>query len=149
MKVLLWAAIGFLAFLAQASISLFDITPNLTIVLAFYAGAREGEIKGLFYGSLTGTVEDSLSEAFLGPHLLSKGLAGYLSSLVYSRFFIWTPLLGVISITIFTFADGIIVFMLRSIFDRMPANVGAALYVILIQSLMNAPFGLFLKPGKR
>ncbi len=149
MKFLLWAIIVFFTFVAQASISLFDITPNLTVVLAFYAGIREGEIKGLFFGSLIGTVEDSLSEAFLGPHLLSKGLAGYLSSLVYSRFFIWTPLLGVISMIIFTFADGIIVFMLRSIFDGMPASVGAALYVIFIQSLMNAPFGLFLRPGDK
>jgi rod shape-determining protein MreD len=149
MKLLLWAVIVFITFIAQASISLFDITPNLTVVLAFYAGTREGEIKGLFYGSLIGTVEDSLSGAFLGPHLLAKGLAGYFSSLVYSRLFIWTPLFGVISMIMFTFADGIAVFMLRSIFDGMPASVGAALYVIFIQALMNAPFGLFLRPGDR
>jgi rod shape-determining protein MreD len=125
---------------------LFDVTPNLTAVLACYAGVRKGEVKGMFSGSLIGIVEDSLSGAFLGPNLLSKGLIGYLSSFIYSRFFVWTPVLGIISIFLLTLTDGFIVFLSRSIFDKMPANIGAAAFIILFQSLLNAPFGMFLKP---
>jgi hypothetical protein len=33
----------------------------------------------------------------------------------------------------------------RSIFDKMPATIGAAAFVILVQSFFNAPFGIFLK----
>jgi rod shape-determining protein MreD len=145
---LLWIVIVFLTIIIQASISLFDITPNLTIVLAFYAGIKYGDIKGMIIGSFIGIIEDSLSGTLLGPNLLTKGLVGYTASFLYSRFFMWTPLLGMVSISLFTFAESFMVFILRSIFNRMPAGTGAAFTIILIQSLFNAPLGLFLKPKK-
>jgi rod shape-determining protein MreD len=145
MKYLLWAVIAFFIFVLQGTISLFDVTPNLTAVLACYAGIRQGEIKGMLSGSLIGIIEDSLSGAFLGPNLLSKGLIGYLSSSLYHRFFLWTPVLGVISVSLLTFTDTLVVFVSRSIFDKMPATIGAAAFVILVQSFFNAPFGIFLK----
>jgi len=143
---LLWAAIFLFALILQGSISFFDISPNLTVILACYAGIKKREVKGMLIGSVIGIVEDSLSGAFLGPHLLSKGLIGYLSSLIYRRFFIWTPLLGIITMSVLTFIDGLIIFASRSIFDRMPASVLVALFMILIQSLFNAPFGFILRP---
>jgi len=143
---LLWAAITFLTFIIQGSVSLFDVTPNLTVVLACYAGIRKKEFKGMFFGSLIGIVEDSLSGTFLGPNLLSKGLVGYLSSFVYSRFFIWTPLLGIISIFVLTSIDSTVVFISRSFFDKIPVSTGSAAFIIAIQSLLNAPLGIFLKP---
>jgi len=143
---LVWAAILLFAFILQGSISFFDVSPNLTVILACYAGIKKREVKGMLIGSAIGVIEDSLSGAFLGPHLLSKGLIGYLSSLTYSRFFIWTPLLGIITMSVLTFIDGLIIFASRSIFDRMPAGFLVALLLILIQSLLNAPFGLILRP---
>jgi rod shape-determining protein MreD len=142
----LWAVIIFLTFIVQGSISLFDVTPNLTVILACYAGIKKGEVKGMFIGSLIGIIEDSISGSFFGPHLLSKGLIGYLSSLIYSRFFIWTPLLGIISIAALTLTDSVMVFLSRSIFDKMPVHIGAAAFIIIVQSLLNAPLGLLLKP---
>jgi rod shape-determining protein MreD len=144
---LLWALIILFTFVAQGSISLFDITPDFTVLLVCYVGVKKGEVKGMFFGALIGILEDSLSGAFLGPHLLSKGLLGYLSALLYSRFFIWTPLLGIISAAVLTLMDSFMVFMLRSIFDRMPGGLGAALLVITLQALLNAPFGFLMKPG--
>jgi rod shape-determining protein MreD len=143
---LFWAAILLFALILQGSISFFDISPNLTVILACYAGIKKREVKGMLIGSAIGIIEDSLSGAFLGPHLLSKGLIGYLSSLTYSRFFIWTPLLGIITMSVLTFIDGLIIFASRSIFDRMPASFLVALFLILIQSLFNAPFGFILRP---
>ena len=143
---LLWAAIIFLTLIIQGSVSLFDVTPNLTVVLACYAGIRKREVKGMFFGSLIGIIEDSLSGAFLGPNLLSKSLVGYLSSFIYSRFFIWTPLLGIISISVLTLIDSSVVFVSRSIFNKMPVSIGASVFIIAIQSLSNAPLGIFLRP---
>lgn len=142
----LWAVILLVTFIIQGSISLFDVTPNLTVILVCYAGMKNREVKGMVIGSLIGIVEDSLSGAFLGPHLLSKSVVGYLSSLMYSRFFIWTPLLGIISISLLTVTDSFIVFTSRSIFDKMPVNIGVAAFKIVMQSILNAPFGLLLKP---
>lgn len=147
MTYLLWAVILLFAFILQGSISLFDITPNLTVVMACYAGIRKREIKGMLIGAVIGIIEDSLSGTLLGPHFLSKGLIGYLSSLTYSRFFIWTPLLGVITMTFLTFIDSFLIFASRSLFDKMPVSFGVALLVIFIQSLLNAPWGLILRPN--
>lgn len=145
---LLWAAVTFLTLIIQGSFSLFDVAPNFTVVLAYYAGIKKREIKGMFLGALVGIVEDSISGTFLGPNLLSKGLIGYLSSFIYSRFFIWTPLLGIISISLLTIVDSLVVFIAKSVFDRMPMGIGAAIFVILVQSLINALFGAFIKPAK-
>ncbi len=143
---LLWTAIFFSTFIIQGSVSLFDVTPNFAAVLACYAGIRKREVRGMFFGALIGIVEDSLSGAFIGPNLLSKGLIGYLSSFVYSRFFIWTPLLGIISISVLTIIDSTVVFISRSIFDKIPVSMGSAAFIIAIQSLLNAPLGIFLRP---
>ena len=143
---LFWAAVLLSSLILQGSISLFDIAPNLTVILACYAGIKKREVKGMLIGAVIGIIEDSLSGAFLGPHLLSKGLIGYLSSLTYSRFFIWTPLLGIITMCVLTFIDGLIVFASRSVFDSMPSGFLVALFMLLMQSLFNAPFGFILKP---
>ncbi len=146
MRYFLWAAIIFLTFIIQGSVALFDVTPNLTAVLACYVGIRKGEVSGILFGSLIGILEDSLSGALLGPNLLSKGLIGYLSYFISSRIFIWTPLLGIISISALTLIDSSVVFISRSMFDKMPVGIGAAFFTIAIQSLLNAPLGIFIRP---
>jgi hypothetical protein len=47
---------------------------------------------------------------------------------------------------VLTFIDGLIIFASRSIFDTMPAGFLVALFMIVIQSLLNAPFGFILRP---
>ena len=107
---------------------------------------KRGEIPGMFFGALIGLIEDITSGSLLGPNILSKGLIGYLSSSLYKRFFIWTPLLGAINIFSLTFLDCSIVFILRSIFDKVPVEIGAAFFIIIIKSIVNAPLGIFIKP---
>jgi rod shape-determining protein MreD len=143
---IIWAIIILLAFLVEGSISFMHIKLNLTAILVCYTGLKKGETPGMFFGAFIGLIEDSLSGGFLGPNLLSKGLIGYLSSSLYSRLFIWTPLLGVINIFSLTFLDSSLIFMLRSAFDKIPVNLGSALFIIMIQSIVNAPVGFFLKP---
>jgi rod shape-determining protein MreD len=107
---------------------------------------KKGEIPGMFFGALIGLVEDITSGSLLGPNILSKGLIGYLSSSLYKRLFIWTPLIGAINIFSLTFLDCSIVFILRSVFDKVPVEIGAALFIIIIKSIVNAPLGIFIKP---
>lgn len=146
MKYLLWTLAIIITFIMQGSVSLFHITPNFTAVLAYYAGVKKKEIKGMFIGSLIGFVEDSISGTFLGLNLLSKGIVGYLSSFISHRIFIWTPLLGVISISAITLTDSLVVFLSKSIFDKAPVNISNAIFIIFIQSIINATFGAFIKP---
>jgi rod shape-determining protein MreD len=147
-KYLLWAGIIFVTFGIQGSVSLFDVTPNFTVILACYAGIREGEVKGLLFGSLIGIIEDSLSGNLLGPHLLSKGLTGYLAAFLYGKIFVWTPVLGILTIMVLTVVDSFAVYTARSVFGTMPSGIGSAAFIIAMQSIMNAPLGIFLKKRK-
>jgi rod shape-determining protein MreD len=146
MTYILWIVIILFTFFMKERISLFDVAPNLTAALVYYAGMRKGELDGMFFGSLIGFVEDSLSGAFLGPNLVSKGIVGYFSSFMSGSFFRWTPLLGVIGIFVLTLVDNAIVFASRSFFDKMPVSMKAAVFITIIQSLINAPLGLLLRP---
>jgi len=142
----LWATIILLTVLVQGSVSFIHIKLNLTVILVCYIGMKRGEIPGMFFGALIGLIEDIISGSLLGPNILSKGLIGYLSSSLYKKLFIWTPLLGVINIFSLTFLDCSIVFILRSIFDKVPVNIGTALFIIITKSIVNAPLGIFIKP---
>lgn len=148
---ILWAAIIFFMFIiqTQGKVLLFGVSPNFTAVLAYYAGIRKGGVRGMFFGSLIGVVEDSLSATFLGPNLLSKGLVGYFSSFMSGSFFRWTPFLGAIAISVLTLVDNVFVFVSRSFFDKMPTSIQAAVFIGAIQSLINAPLGIFLRPKER
>lgn len=146
MTYVLWTGIILFTFFIEGRISIFHVAPNFAALLVYYAGIRKGELEGLFLGSIVGTVEDSLSGTFLGPNLLSKGIIGYFSSFMSGSFFRWTPLLGAIGIGVLTMVDNTIVFTTRSFFDRMPTGFKAAAFKIVIQSLINIPLGLFLKP---
>ncbi len=146
MTYVLWTGIILFTFFIEERISIFHVAPNFAALLVYYAGIRKGELEGLFLGSIVGAVEDSLSGTFLGPNLLSKGIIGYFSSFMSGSFFRWTPLLGAIGIGVLTMVDNTFVFTTRSFFDRMPTGFKAAAFKIVIQSLINIPLGLFLKP---
>ncbi len=147
MKYFFLAVAVFLALFLQGSISVLGISPDLTAVLIFYAGMRYGEVRGLLLGILTGALEDGLSGSFIGPHMLSKGIIGFSSSFFISGgLFRWTPVLGAIAVALLTVSDNFIVFLTRTIFDKMPATLSEALFVTVMQTLLNTPAGIFIGP---
>lgn len=147
MRYLLWVIAVFFSFFLQARISVLDISPDLTVLIVFYIGIRHGETRGLFAGILIGAIEDSLSYSFLGPNMLSKGVVGFVSAFFISGgIFRWTNLLGIIAVFMLTFVDNALVFISKGIFDKMPAAPSAALFAAVMQSLLNAPAGILIRP---
>ncbi len=147
MKYLFFAAALFLALFLQGSLSVLGISPDLTALLAFYVGMREGETKGLLAGVMIGALEDSLASSMIGPNLLAKAIVGFSSSFFVSGGLLrWTPLLGVIVVSLLTAVDGFTVFLTRTLFDRAPTAASMALFVSTMQSILNAPAGIFVRP---
>jgi rod shape-determining protein MreD len=146
MKLLFIVLLVFLAFFFQGKLSVLDISPDLTVLLVFYAAIRYGETKGLLMGVLIGAIEDSLSASILGPNILAKGMVGFSAFFISRSFFTWTPLLGIISVMLITFLDNSIVFLSRSVFDRAPATLSSFFFISVMQSLLNAPAGAFIRP---
>jgi rod shape-determining protein MreD len=123
------------------------IVPNLTVLLAFYAGIRYGAHKGLLAGLLIGFLEDSLSDSLVGPNMLAKGLVGYAAAFfVTGGFFRWTPLLGIISVSALTLAGNIVTVLSKTLFDKMPGSVASIVFISVMQALLNAPAGAFMRP---
>jgi rod shape-determining protein MreD len=147
MKYLSLAALTFLALFLEGRISLLGISPDLTALLAFYVGMRHGETKGLLAGVVIGAIEDSISGSIIGPNLLGKAIVGFSSSFFVSgRLLRWTPLLGLIVVSLLTFSDGFVVFLAKSVFDKVPAVPSTAFFVSIMQSVLNAPAGIFVRP---
>ncbi len=147
MTYLAWALAVLLAFLLQAKIAIISIVPNFTVLLAYYAGMRYGETRGMISGLIIGGIEDSLSASIIGPNMLGKALAGFFSSFFLSGgFFIWTPLFGILGAFVLTMIDNAAVFSTLSIFDKIPTTPASAFLISIMQSLINAAAGMFIRP---
>ncbi|MBI5847032.1 MAG: rod shape-determining protein MreD [Nitrospirae bacterium] len=148
MNYLLWASAFFIAFLLQVKISLLSVSPNITALLAYYIGIKYGQNKGVICGLLIGAIEDSLSAPILGPNMLGKGLVGFSSAFFISGgIFVWTPLLGMLGLALLTVIDNSVVFLSLSIFDKTPTNPASALFITIMQALLNSAAGMVIKPA--
>lgn len=141
-----WMLVIVIVFFIQTNIRLFGAALNLAVLIPFFIGVRKSPEKGLLAGIGIGLIQDSLSHAIIGPHILSKGMVGLISPLMSGKFFIWTPLFGIASLFAMTFLDGMVVYASMSIFQSVSSSLSQVLLDILIQSLINAPVGYFIRP---
>ncbi len=102
------------------------------------------------FGALIGLIEDIISGSLIGVSAFSKGTVAFLTIQAFNNiFFKWTPLLGCIVIIILTFVDNIIILGLRKLFLLSSINVFSIAEMILIQTIINLPFGIILKANKK
>ncbi|MDP1758287.1 MAG: hypothetical protein Q8K77_00640 [Thermodesulfovibrionales bacterium] len=150
MRKIILLLIIFSAFLLESRISIFGAHPDLAAAIAYYFGLKNGETKGLLFGSFIGLIGDSLSGGILGPNILGKGMVGFLSASMSSAsggsFFRWTPVLGVIGISLLTALNGIIVFLSKTLFEHMPTSIPSAMSIIFTAALINSLLGIFMRP---
>jgi len=75
-----WAFVFILVFVLQ---SLFycpaGLMPDFMLLVVFFFSRRYGEVPGLLFGASTGLVLDLFSGLIVGPHLLARGISGYMS----------------------------------------------------------------------
>ncbi|MBU4321534.1 MAG: rod shape-determining protein MreD [Nitrospinae bacterium] len=146
MRKIILLLIIFSAFLLESRISIFGAQPDLAAAIAYYFGLKNGETKGMLFGSFVGLIGDSLSGGILGPNILGKGMVGFLSAFMSGSFFRWTPVLGVIGISLLTALNGIIVFLSKTIFEHMPTSIPSAISIIFTAAIINSLFGIFMRP---
>ncbi len=146
MRKIILLLIIFSAFLLESRISIFGAQPDLAAAIAYYFGLKNGETKGMLFGSFVGLIGDSLSGGILGPNILGKGMVGFLSAFMSGSFFRWTPVLGVIGISLLTALNGIIVFLSKTLFEHMPTSIPSAISIIFTAALINSLFGIFIRP---
>lgn len=146
MKVLFLIFAVSAAFVIQSRMSIFGIPPAFILILPYYIGLKRNAMKGMLAGTITGMIVDSLSGNILGPHLLGKGMVGFLSSLLSGSLFRWTPLLGMTGIFILTMWDGLTVFSIKTLFNIQSIPASRLITTILLQGILNSMVGIFLRP---
>ena len=120
---------------------------DLTMIFVYYIGLRYGPARGLMFGASLGIVADGLAGGILGPNLLGKATAGYLSSFLKGGMFMWTPLLGFFALMVLTILDGAVSFFSLNIFAQPPTEMSNAMVIMIWQGAINSVAGLFIKPG--
>jgi rod shape-determining protein MreD len=145
MKKIILLLIILSAFLLESRISIFGAQPDFAAAIAYYFGLKNGEAKGMLFGSFIGLIGDSLSGGILGPNILGKGMVGFFSAFMSGSFFRWTPILGAIGISILTVINGIFVFLSKTIFEHMPTSIPRAMSITLTAALINSLLGIFIR----
>ena len=160
MNYLKWSAIIFITLFFQTQITLFTVHPNLTAALVYIYAitilrqpsvvshmSSRPETQSAVFGAMVGFIEDAVTGAIIGPSLLGKGLIGFLSVLIFTDvFFRWTPVLGGIVILTMTIFERLITTLMLMMFKDITINWTYALSVILLQALINLPFGIIIRP---
>jgi len=67
------------------SISVMDVTPNLTLLMVIYFAIAEGEERAMFTGVLGGVFQDVARATVLGHHVLCLVIVGYASGRIATR----------------------------------------------------------------
>ncbi|MGW8272794.1 MAG: hypothetical protein ACWGN7_05335 [Thermodesulfovibrionales bacterium] len=143
---ILWLLVVLAIFIVQMNISIFGVFLNLTVLVPFYVGVRTTPERGLLAGVGVGLFQDGLGLGLIGPNMLSKGLVGLLSPLMAGKLFIWTRVFGIVTMFTMTFLDGWMVYASKNVFQSLSTDLDVVFRDVLIQALVNAPLGYFIKP---
>lgn len=160
MNTLKWILFAVLVFLLQTQCPFIKDYFNLTVVLVYYFGLKNHQhnydreysgnkagLESMVFGVIIGLAEDVISGSAIGPGLLSKGLLGLMTPIVFTEMvFRWTPLWGAIIVVIFTLLDGMVVIGSRMLFTGIHITGAVLFRIICIQSALSMPFGILLRP---
>lgn len=159
-----WVCAASLAILFQPKITIFDFPLNLTIILVYAFAIMapplqsasmsftdvSAEIRGSSFGAAIGLIEDAMSGTIPGLNVLSKGLIGFVSSIIYRDLFSqWTPLIGGIVLFVLTLVDGIIVILTGYFIAGINIGGTTAIQMIFIQAVINFLLGCLIKSGQK
>ena len=159
-----WCCLAGAVLLLQPKLALFNCPLNLTLALVYSFGIKTAshqpaasgsddvapEIISTIFGAGIGLIEDVLTGSLIGPNLLSKGLAGFISSIVYREiFFRWESVLGGVVLAVLTLLDGLVVIGARELFSSTTTGGPAVVELVIIQSVMNIPLGLLVRAGQK
>jgi hypothetical protein len=160
MRFLIWIFFTALAVLVQSQLSsivgffsaplvivyFFGLKSRQKVSVFEYSGSKAG-VSSVLFGAFVGLMEDALSGAIIGPGMLSKGLVGFLSPMVFTDVvFRWTPLWGGIAIAVFSLLDGAVTAGARVFFTGVHLGGMTLIQLFLIRALVSVPFGIVLKP---
>jgi rod shape-determining protein MreD len=115
LRYIVYGLVVFILLSIQSSnlISLFDITPDMVLILVIIHSFHYGEVKGEIFGFVVGILEDAMSGTLFGLNAFILTLIGFLTS-VYKKYIFVSD---VISFLIYVMIATIIKYVLFIVFS--------------------------------
>jgi rod shape-determining protein MreD len=110
----------FMLYIALAAQAIFfaGIKPDFVLIIVCYYSLKYGRTKGVCYGAFAGLLIDTVNGFILGPHMLSKSLAGFFLKTVKENLFQWNIYINTAAMVLFSFINIVIVYMCLDFFSK-------------------------------
>jgi rod shape-determining protein MreD len=114
-------------------------------IIVCYYSLKYGRTKGVCYGAFAGLLIDTVNGFILGPHMLSKSLAGFFLKTVRENLFQWNIYINTIVMVLFSFINIVIVYMCLDFFSNM-SLVNRSIGTSAVEILYTVAASLVLYP---
>lgn len=95
------------------------VKPDLVLVLICFYSLRQGQMRGLAYGAFSGLLLDTVSGFILGPHMISKSIAGYFIGILKEQLFQWNFIISTFVVIVFSIVNIVVVYLVFETFSRV------------------------------
>jgi len=132
--------------LAVQAIFFTGVKPDFVLIIVCYYSLKYGRSKGVCYGAFAGLLIDTVNGFILGPHMLSKSLAGFFLKTVRENLFQWNIYINTVAMVVFSFINIMIVYICLDFFSKISlANrtIGTSaleIFYTVVASLVLYPF---------
>jgi rod shape-determining protein MreD len=137
----------FLLYIALAAQAVFftGIKPDFVLILVCYYSLKYGRTKGICYGAFAGLLIDTVNGVILGPHMLSKSLAGFFIKTVRENLFQWNIYINTVALVVFSFINIVIVYVCLDFFSKI-SLANRAIGISAVEILYTVAGSLVLYP---
>lgn len=132
-----------LALLIQTTLihrlSVFDIRPDIVLLVVIYVGVSRGHIEGTILGFLSGLVQDAYNPSYMGLNALAKSIVGFGTGYGHGGVAIERPLVRASLIFSAALVHDFVYFLLytgghiyRFVFLFFARGIGTAIYTAIL-----------------
>lgn len=137
----------FLLYIALAAQAVFftGIKPDFVLIIVCFYSLKYGRTKGVFYGAFAGLLIDTANGFIVGPHLLSKSLAGFFLKTIRENLFQWNVYINTVVTVLFSFLNILVVFLCLDFFSKV-SLANRTIGTSALEILYTVVFSLVLYP---
>lgn len=140
---LLYLLLALFAIALQGTLLSGGTKPDFVLIFVIFYALKQGQLRGVVYGALTGLLIDSANGLILGPNILSKALIGYSVPFFRKKLFEWNSIVSAFFILVFSLFDLFLNYLCFTTFRGMPILSGAVKIAVL-HIIATTVAGLFL-----
>lgn len=131
--------------LAVQAVFFAGVKPDLVLILVCFYAVKYGRTKGVCYGAFAGLLIDTVNGFLLGPHMLSKSLAGFFIKTVRENLFQWNIYMNTAALFLFSFLNIVVVYFCLDFFSKV-SLANRSIGTFALEILYTVIFSLLLYP---